>query len=65
MSFKILDGKIKCLKHAVIIPYSLIAINAYIPDANLLQIANLWSNYSRSLENRILDNNALYVYKQK
>ena len=33
MSFKILDGKIKRLKHAVMRSYLLFAINAYINDA--------------------------------
>ena len=34
MSFMILNGKIKRLKHAVIRSYSLLAINAYINGAN-------------------------------
>ena len=34
MSFKIVDGKIKRLKHAVMRSYLLFAINAYLNDAN-------------------------------
>ena len=34
MSFKIVDGKIKRLKHAVMISYLLFAINAYVNEAN-------------------------------
>ena len=62
MYFKILDGKIKHLEHAVMRSYSLLAINAYINDVCFYYTE--WG-MAKLLINRILDNKALYVYKHK
>ena len=60
-AFRMLDGKVKCLKRAVMRSYSVLTTNAHISDAYFYYTEFGRPNYYLSQFDRILDDKALYV----